>query len=163
MPTRHKDTNESVYAFMDTTYVECPKCGSCAISRLVAEGKTDTECDWFAPRRLACSSCGYNSEWSSRQVLRQCQSAKDDYFGLPLWLQASCCGEVLWAYNERHLNLIEDIVGAVLRERTRDEEYGWSNQSLISRLPAWIKAKKNRKKVLDTISRLKSERLALVV
>ena len=161
MSTRFQDNGESVYSFTDTTYVECPKCGSCAVSTLFAdkESETDTEIDWFAPRRLTCVSCGYNAKWKSREIHRQWQSFKDDYFGLPLWLQTHCRGEVLWAYNERHLELIESIAKATLRERARDGKYGWANQSLISRLPAWIKAKKNRKDVLDAISRLRSERL----
>jgi hypothetical protein len=80
----------------------------------------------------------------------------DDYFGLPLWLQIPCCGEVLWAYNERHLSLLEGFVAARLRERSRDERYGWSNRSLPSRLPPWIKSGKNREHVLKGLSRLRA-------
>ncbi len=158
MPERFKDNNESVYSFTEKTYVECPKCGSCAVSaRLAVE-----DADWFAPRRLTCVSCGYSDQWRSREIHRQWRSCKDDYFGLPLWLQTECRGETLWAYNERHLELIESVARATLRERARDDEYGWANRSLISRLPAWVKAKKNREDVLNAISRLKSERLVHV-
>ena len=155
MSERFRDNNESVYSFMGKTYVECPNCGSCAISALLDEEDTD----WFAARRLTCKSCGYNDKWKSRGIHRQWRSGTDDYFGLPLWLQTEIRGQVLWAYNERHLELIERMVSAVLRERSRDDEHGWTNQSLISRLPAWVKAKKNRKDVLSAISRLKSDRL----
>ncbi|MGI5171658.1 hypothetical protein ACQEU3_45665 [Spirillospora sp. CA-253888] len=34
----------------------------------------------------------------------------------PLWLQRSCCGHVLWAYNVRHLDLLESYAAAKLRE-----------------------------------------------
>jgi hypothetical protein len=80
----------------------------------------------------------------------------DDYFELPLWLQTPCCGEVLWAYNERHISFLEDFVGARLRERVRDGKYGWSNRSLASRLPAWIKSAKNRDEVMKGLSRLRA-------
>ena len=52
----------------------------------------------------------------------------DWYFHLPLWLQAPCCGETLWAYNAAHLDfLFENYVRATLREHSRGE-HGWRNQ-----------------------------------
>jgi len=65
---------------------------------------------------------------------------------------------VLWAYSERHLAFLEDFVGAQLRERVRDEKYGWSNSALASRLPAWMTSAKNRDEVLKCLARLR-ERL----
>ncbi len=155
MPERFQDKSESIYAFMDKTFVECPRCGSCAVSTLLDEADDD----WFSPRRLTCTGCAYNAKWKSRNILRQWRLGRDDYFGLPLWLQTECRGELLWAYNERHLRLIEDIARATLRERSQDGKYGWSNQSLLSRLPAWVKAAKNREHVLNAIERLRAERL----
>lgn len=155
MSDRFSDNNESVYAFMDKTYVECPQCGSCAVSARVNEADSD----WFAERRLSCKSCGHSDHWHSRKIHRRWREVRDDYFGLPLWLQTECRGEVLWAYNEQHLELLERLVSARQRERTPDEDYGWANRSLLSRLPKWIKAKKNRDDVLKGISRLRSNRL----
>src|SRR5687768_9071979 len=34
----------------------------------------------------------------------------DPVFGLQLWLQAPCCGHVLWAYNREHLEVIRGYV-----------------------------------------------------
>lgn len=82
----------------------------------------------------------------------------DWFFHFPLWLQIPCCSEILWAYNPEHLQFLESYVGALLRERARDEEHGWSNQSLASRLPSWIKSFKNRAGVLKCVEKLK-ERL----
>ena len=79
----------------------------------------------------------------------------DDYFEVPLWLQTPCCGRTLWAYNDEHLTFIETLVTATLRERTRDPTFGWSNQSIASRLPSWIKAAENRGQVLRAIGRLR--------
>ena len=79
----------------------------------------------------------------------------DNHFGLPLWLQMRCCGELLWAYNAEHLAFLEAFVGARLRERRRSAEYGWSNGALASRLPAWLKSRKHREEVLACIDRLR--------
>jgi hypothetical protein len=111
---------------------------------------------WFAPRRLTCMSCSYAKDWASREIARHWRDARDDYFELPLWLQTPCCGEVLWAYSERHLTFLEDFVGARLRERVRDEKYGWSNKSLASRLPSWMKSGKNRDEILKGLARLRT-------
>ncbi len=80
---------------------------------------------------------------------------RDEFFGLPLWLQAGCCGELRWAYNAEHLAFLEAFVGARLRERRRSPEHGWSNGALVSRLPAWLKSRKNREEVLAGLARLR--------
>jgi hypothetical protein len=77
----------------------------------------------------------------------------DPFFGLPLWLQAGCCGgRTLWAFNRRHLDLLEAYVGAKLRERCASP----GSSSMLARLPAWVKSAKHRDEVLRTISRLRS-------
>jgi hypothetical protein len=65
-------------------------------------------------------------------------------------LQTPCCGEALWAY-------YDDFVRARLRERQRDPKYGWSNRSVASRLPQWMKAGKNREVVLKGLGRLRAQ------
>ena len=116
---------------------------------------------------LTCSACGlsrfWTGNWWSKQiegglsvlapVVSPTDGPVDWYFHLPLWLQTPCCGEVLWAYNADHLNFLDDFVRATLRENAQTER-GWSNQSLRSRLPAWIKATHNRDAVLKGIARL---------
>ena len=60
----------------------------------------------------------------------------DHFFGLPLWLQTSCCGQVLWAYNEAHLNFLESYVQSRLRERLPDDTLGLAQwQSCQSSTP----------------------------
>jgi hypothetical protein len=76
---------------------------------------------------------------------------RDDYFGLPLWLQTRCCGHVLWANNEGHLLFLERYVGAKLRERVPNR-----NGSLPSRLPTWIKLARNRDELLRCLARLRA-------
>ena len=152
MQERFEDTGEGLYVFMDDTLAVCPQCSGCAVSRRKdASGGPD----WFAPRRVTCHACSFAKEWAGRKIWRGVRQLQDDYFGLPLWLQTPCCGDVLWAYGERHLSFLEDFVGARLRERTRDDKTGWSNTSVISRLPVWIKSAKHRDDVLKGFSRLR--------
>lgn len=80
---------------------------------------------------------------------------RDWYFGLRLWLNTPCCGDELWAFNARHLAWLEGYIGATLREQWCDPKSGWSNQSALNRLPAWIKSGKNREDVLRGIEKLK--------
>lgn len=152
MQERFRDTGEGIYSFMDETLVVCPQCSGCAVSRQMAE--TDPP-GWFSPRRLTCRRCSFAKDWAKREIARGWYRICDDYFELPLWLQTPCCGEILWAYSDRHLSFLEDLVGARLRERVRHERYGWSNSSLTSRLPAWLKSGKNRRDVLKGLSRLR--------
>jgi len=100
-------------------------------------------------------NCGYSKTWTdNRLAIRPNQ---EWYFELPLWLSLPCCGQVLWAYNVQHLDFLEDFVRAKLRERARDETFGWSNKSLVSRLPKWIQSAKNRDAVLKCIARLRNK------
>lgn len=133
--------------------MRCPRCDGRARSARVDAANPD----WFAPRRLTCLSCGYVGAWAKRQTASGWRGACDDYFGLALWLQAACCGETLWAYNLEHLGFIERFVRADLRERAVDPERGWMNASLASRLPAWLKAAKNRTQVLRVIEDLRKD------
>jgi hypothetical protein len=80
---------------------------------------------------------------------------RDPVFGLPLWLATPCCGEVLWAFNARHLEALEAYGLARLRERRRDADHGWSNATFTSRLPKWIKSAKNRDEVEKALRHLK--------
>lgn len=155
MSERFVDSGETVHAFTDETLVACPRCAGCAVSRqldpLAARG-------WFTPRRLTCTHCGYTDCWESRSIARGWYHARDDYFELPLWLQTSCCGETLWAYNEQHLEFIEAFVGAKVRVRSPGAAAdGWSNRSLASRLPGWLKSARNRDAVLKATGRLRSK------
>ena len=151
MSQRFSDTRETLYSFNGETLVCCPACDGCARSLTIDPMNKD----WFAPRRLTCLRCGYSRTWAEREITRQWREARDDYFGLPLWLRADCCGATLWAYNIEHLEYIERFVRADLRERVRDERQGWMNASLASRLPRWLKLAKNRQTVLHSIQQLR--------
>lgn len=152
MSVRFNASRGSIYDFScDDVLIVCPVCSGRAVSRIHPRVSPRT---WFSPRRLICEACAHTSEWAGRTIVHDGASARDDHFRLPLWLRTPCCGEVLWAYNERHLTYLEGLIGARLRGRRRDPKHGWSNRSLASRLPAWITSNKNREKVLKGLSRL---------
>jgi hypothetical protein len=146
---RFKDTREDIYSFQNEFLVRCPFCDSCAIVCCIDPDRVDL----FAPRRFSCTACGSSKDWSEKKIERW--YTVDDYFHYPLWLQTSCCGETLWAYNLRHLEFIEAFVRAKLRERKPHELYGWSNQSLFSRLPKWIQSSKNREGIIKAIANIR--------
>ncbi len=146
------DPGSTVYAFMDEILVVCPTCGDRA--RIVSLDDAGA----LATRRLVCSRCGYTNDWAKRVISFEWHvEPRDSYFGLPLWLQAPCAGDTLWAYNRRHLDFLEAFVGAKHRERKRNENYGWQNSSLASRLPQWIQSAKNRAAILKAIRKLREK------
>jgi hypothetical protein len=77
----------------------------------------------------------------------------DWYVHLPLWLQAPCCGHVLFAYNSAHLSYLAAFVSADLREVSHNT---WS---LVSRLPQWMQLEHNRGAVLQGVKRLQARLL----
>jgi hypothetical protein len=147
---RFSDEGELVYDFGDEFLVVCPKCSSPAKVRREEIGSEKLNDLLFAPRRLVCLNCPHCDLWCAGTAY--VGGSADWYFRLPLWLQISCCGETLWAYNEKHLDFIENYVGAELRERAPN-----SNRSLASRLPQWIKSAKNRDAILKATKKLKEK------
>lgn len=149
---RFIDSREQWTDFLEEILVRCPSCSGCA--RVLP--RNPAEVSAFAPRRMVCGACGLIRDHEGQAVA--VREGVDAYFGAPLWLTTRCCGETLWAYNARHLDLLESFVAAGLREQERHPEHGWSNRSLANRLPAWIKAGKNRPELLRALQQLR-ERL----
>lgn len=144
--------------FYDELLVVCPKCNSLAkvlideveFAKLPQRKMDKFRNKFFAPRRLVCLKCLHRDFWNGNQI--NVGSNVDWYFRLPLWLEISCCGEILWAYNFKHLELLEKYVGAKLRERTKK-----GRSSFLSKLPKWIKSAKNRDEILKGIAKLKEK------
>lgn len=156
--SRHRDTRQTRYAFTDEYLVVCPRCEGQAL--VCGPALADVRSD--IPARFSCTHCGLSSI-NERRIGKitfgpAIGGPYDGYYGLRLWLATECCGEILYANNAAHLALLESFIGAQLRERRPDEEYGWKNQSLASRLPPWMKSAKNRERVLAGIREL-AERL----
>lgn len=130
MSERHRDPGISVWSMGPTEehpwLVVCPRCARRA-QRVAA--------------RLTCVHCALDRTGPARPEA--------------LWLRTDCCGEELFAVNERHLELLEGYLLASLRERREDPERGWSNQAVTSRLPRWMKVAKNRDEVRRGLERLR--------
>ncbi len=78
-----------------------------------------------------------------------------DYWNsLPLWLRTTCCGEVLWALNSRHVIALQDYVSAGLRENKLGHN---TNRHMFMSLPRWITSKKNRPDLLRGLKRLQTK------
>jgi hypothetical protein len=150
MSERFLDTGDLIYELDDEFLVVCPKCSRKAkvLASEIASEKINNKL--FAPRRLVCLHCAYQKNWNGGEI--SIGGGFDWYFRLPLWLEISCCGETLWAYNLRHLEILEDYVSAKLRERTKK-----GRNSFLSKLPNWIKSAKNRREVLKAIGKLKEK------
>jgi hypothetical protein len=145
------DTGAHRGSFNDIAMLRCPRCASLAWSRTLVLGAKD----WFAPRRLTCEKCSYAKLWQARAFSRAPgELAQDDYFHLPLYLQAECSQGVLWAYNMDHLEYLKTWLEAPLRARRMDAQFGWSNGGFLSRLPRWVKLAKNRAKVTEALKKM---------
>ena len=134
---RFRDTGETLYGLRSEVLVVCPSCGGCA---RVVEG------------RGICPSCAWTALPSRKGFAYG--TPHDPFLDLPLWLATDVGGETLWAFNAEHLDLLESFVSATLRERVPERE----GFTLVEKLPAWMKAAKNRDAVLGGIARLR-ERL----
>ncbi|GAA3831878.1 hypothetical protein GCM10022206_82770 [Streptomyces chiangmaiensis] len=77
---------------------------------------------------------------------------EDPFFRRPLWLQTRCVGQILWAYNEEHVNELSSYVGAQLRERGAARP----TMAMFARLPQWMKRSGNRSEVLAGLETLRA-------
>ena len=135
----------------DPTLVVCPKCHD--IAKIYMSQNQPQLGDAV---KVICESCGFvkEKETTERSFDWYGNDPTDSFFGYSLWLKIDCCGHSLWAFNIRHLDLLQNYVNAVLRERNK-EQVSYANASIASRLPAWIKSSKNRKKLSLALSKLR--------
>jgi hypothetical protein len=120
---------------MDELLIHCPKC-----SAPVRTNRLDERPGFHY--KVACKSCGKTTNIS---------------VGVHDWnplLQTPCCGELLWAANDRHLEWLEDFVSAGIRPARRPNG-GYYNPGLRTRMPNWMKSAKNRDELLKGLARLR--------
>ncbi|GGK53723.1 hypothetical protein Ppa06_13990 [Planomonospora parontospora subsp. parontospora] len=151
---RFRDPLVRVDRFADDVLVRCPACDGCAVVLGNLGGpehapKTGSGA-LGVRRRLRCGACGSSKDEFTSVSLTG--GPVDPFFRLPLWLQADCRGHVLWAYNVRHLDLLESYVAARLRERRAVP----GSMSMLARLPKWLKSAKNRDEVLRAVNRMRA-------
>jgi len=88
--------------------------------------------------------------WESYHLKYNEQGINDPAFGLPLWLIESVKGNILWAFNYKHLAEIKNYVKANLRERTTDK----FKMTMVEKLPEFITSHKNRNLDLKSIQKM---------
>ncbi len=151
--SRYKEDKESRFSISepsreDPILIVCPKCKAKASVIPFSEIEV----------KATCFECGFSDTKTTdeRSYYWYSDNPTDGVFGFDLWLTTQCNGNPLWAFNVKHLNFLESYISAELRERSKDEKWGWANSSLASRLPKWIKSAKNRESLLKAVAQLKS-------
>lgn len=162
--------NQSAYTvrnedFISEIQVVCPKCRSKA---LVSGGQPYKNINEYElDVQFSCIACGYTvkyfntpkfslytnskgKEYKSRMMFLN--GPYDPYFGFEVWYSIDTKFGLLWAYNSKHLDVIENYIGSTLRSRNGLEI---QNNSIGSRLPQWVKDSKNREYLLKIIQRIK--------
>jgi hypothetical protein len=146
MPVKRAPTlPRTIDEFIDKILVACPECSKMATVR--SSG--------FGHSQLTCEQCGFTK--SKEVTSYSLESAKDPYFGLPLWLQAPCSSHTLWAYNFDHLLFLKQYVQATDRRRPVRSTRDPLNQLLASRLPKWMQSSKNRDQILKVIATIETK------
>lgn len=149
-----KEQKIHLFNFANYFLVCCPKCHGPAFIYPKLNFRDEK---FWSERKLICKNCKYfKSKMPSPPLILY--EDRDWFFNLPLFLTASCCNQTLYAFNIEHLNFIEAFVSSKLKSRRQDPKWGWSNQSLFSRLPKWIKSSKNKDNILKAIRQLKAKK-----
>jgi DNA-directed RNA polymerase subunit RPC12/RpoP len=160
MVFRFRDYTTCLSEFEQAIWVKCPRCDRPVLSRCL-----DQKLTW----QIACPHCSYTRRasrvakqqkpmpwWTGNWWTehRKHNGAVDPLFGLPLWLQVPCCGEVLWAYNEAHLDFLESYISATIRERQGRKG---NHHGIAIRLPRWIKLAHHRPLILKAVQQLRDK------
>lgn len=151
---RFHDPGDRLEAFLDEVLVRCPRCA--ALARVTPVPATAAaRPDWLLDRRLVCPACALVRTWPAEGDKRQIVTGADcdPWFREPLWLRTDVAGHVLWAYNLRHLTLLEGFIGAT--QRTKDRTPGMIH-TLLNRLPTWMKEARHRDELLAALARLRA-------
>ena len=151
------DPGTTLIEFADEVLVVCPQCGNRASIVEQPSGRTSGQEEnsfrnMFESRRLTCSTCGRTEDWKGDQV--SLGGAVDPWFRHPLWLRTTVQGHVLWAWNARHLDLLEKVVGGRIRKRPQQMH---ETSTLFEKLPGWLKAANNRDSTQAGIRRLRAK------
>ena len=153
-PDRFEDDFSSRYDFAEEFLVVCPKCTSKA--QVVPSVEWHSRNLHKVERKVICSNCGF---WDTKQPENgiMLYEDRDWFFELPLYYTMETSQGTLCAYNDRHLDYLEDFVSAKIRARSELSDSGWRNKSQISRLPKWVKLAKNRKLIIAAIKKVRAK------
>jgi hypothetical protein len=122
-------------------WVKCRECNSIATANTDSSNRT-CQCK--------CESCG------AIYQIPFAQEHTRQFVDLPLWLKANFRGEVFWAVNGEHLDFLEEVVAATLREKVVSSGARLSlNGAMPYNLPSWLLSAKNRPNLVRLIKKLK--------
>ncbi len=147
-----------LWHFAGDILVRCPTCAGCAhLQRLPAPpGRR-------VGYRLVCGRCAATRDWllaRDRVIPSPAAGPELHGFGLALWLQVTCCGHVLWAYNLAHVAFLERYIGARVRTQRSVPRTYLGNGTLESRLPRLVLMAKHRTRVLRGLQSLREMTVA---
>jgi len=137
------------------TYVQeikfnCPNCAFSVIKKIESV-KTRKQAI-----KMSCPKCeasyAYKPRYIKKELFYRPKEGKDPFLSLPLWLTGNLKNKMLWAYNYEHLNYLEHYIGANIRSR-----HSGAYSSMLERLPSWVKARKNREKLIKVINKIKKK------
>ena len=150
---RFTDPDLPLEAYLDEVFVDCPRCGERARIVPTDDAPWPERGDWRRDRRLTCPSCALVRTWPGPDGVRTARTGTDvdPWFHLPLRLRTSACGQTVWAYNGRHLELLRTFVAATHRTRAAAPT---RIHSVVSRLPGWFKLASNREELLRALDRM---------
>ncbi|MBM7706348.1 ribosomal protein S27E [Chryseomicrobium aureum] len=150
----------SLWSYSNLIFVQCPKCEKGARVFTLSNDEDEQRVVGHESKRLLCKECGYIKDihpvrrWDNllafEHTLYDVREGVDWYFGLPLYLQTTCCGHKIWFLNYDHLKEIEDYI------QKNNRPSGLYYLSAESRLPKWMKLSKNKSEVLKAISKVKT-------
>jgi hypothetical protein len=154
--SRFRDPGHGLGHFGHDILVHCP--GGSHPAAVIADPNIDDPYTAQLTRRLSCTQCAHTATWNaprhgSGHLLPHLSGPNDPYFGLPLWLRTEIRRHILWAYNARHLTLLENYLGAALRERAPG--FSCCEMTMLEELPAWMKTAKNRDSLLAATRELR--------
>ena len=124
----------------------CGNCGS-GICHTTEPIKTP-----YKSLEITCEVCKAGKEYEIQWYRYRNEKATDPYFGFELFLQTNVKDNVLWLYNIEHLTYLREYVEARLREDDTRHKY-----SMITNLPKWVKASKNRDLIVRKLHKLQLE------
>lgn len=101
---------------------------------------------------VTCESCEKEREYEVNWRKSLNDWTIDPHFGMDLLIHISIKSNTLWFYNIDHLRYIRDYVQAKIRDDNNRHKY-----SLISNLPQWILAAKNRDIIVKKVTKLEKE------
>jgi hypothetical protein len=127
-----------------------PHCSTCGYKLLGISLKVKASDRLPQTKSVTCPACHQQTDVDLKwDIDRHSSGAIDPNFGCKLWLQISCDGNILWAYNEKHLLDLKSFIGSSFRDGRNRAKY-----SMVTRLPRWMIIAKNRGVVMNCIEKL---------